>query len=318
VKPRYKHLCEHSLNMALSAIEIYNKPNFAAREQIFSILMVNAWESLFKAKLVKDAGNRLNVLYVKEGRQYKRTRSGHHFTIDMGKAMELCPVPEIARENIRHLLDVRNAATHLAAPSESLPLLVFTLGSATLSNYARLVRDWFGVGLNDYNFYILPLGFSYPFRTISTVDLRKEPEDIARIVSAVASSQDQESEDEGFFLVCELQTTLVSAKKISDITDITARVDPMATETVVLSPMRPIDRYPLLYLDVWKRVKAQLPNVKQHQLNTFIREQRIKGNPNYAMYHYRHKAEEKRGPQPTTAILYNEDCVRFCVDSLRS
>lgn len=76
MKARHKHLCEHSVNMALSAIEIYNKPNFAAREQIFSILMANAWESLLKATILKDSGNHLTALYVKDGRRYRRSKSG--------------------------------------------------------------------------------------------------------------------------------------------------------------------------------------------------------------------------------------------------
>ena len=41
-KARYQHLLEKSVHAALSAIEIYNKPDFKYREESFSILMVNA------------------------------------------------------------------------------------------------------------------------------------------------------------------------------------------------------------------------------------------------------------------------------------
>ena len=54
MKSRSQKLVEHSINSALSAIEIYNKPDFKDREQIFCVLMVIAWEVLLKAKLVKD------------------------------------------------------------------------------------------------------------------------------------------------------------------------------------------------------------------------------------------------------------------------
>ncbi|BAW80716.1 hypothetical protein TAO_1346 [Candidatus Nitrosoglobus terrae] len=37
----------------LSAIEIYNKPDFKYREEIFSIIAINAWELLLKAKWVQ-------------------------------------------------------------------------------------------------------------------------------------------------------------------------------------------------------------------------------------------------------------------------
>ncbi|MEF1307950.1 DUF3644 domain-containing protein, partial [Vibrio owensii] len=47
-------MLEKSISACISAIEIYNKPNFMHREETFSILMTNAWELLLKAKLVKD------------------------------------------------------------------------------------------------------------------------------------------------------------------------------------------------------------------------------------------------------------------------
>lgn len=42
MKARSRILCESSLGCALSAIEIYNKPEFRLREQVFSVLMVIA------------------------------------------------------------------------------------------------------------------------------------------------------------------------------------------------------------------------------------------------------------------------------------
>lgn len=46
-----EHLLEKSIHAALSAIEIYNKPDFKYREERFSILMVNALELLLKARI---------------------------------------------------------------------------------------------------------------------------------------------------------------------------------------------------------------------------------------------------------------------------
>ena len=36
-------LAEKSVSAAISAIEIYNKPDFLFREEAFSLLMVNSW-----------------------------------------------------------------------------------------------------------------------------------------------------------------------------------------------------------------------------------------------------------------------------------
>lgn len=46
--PRYKSFIDKSVGAALSAIEIYNKPDFKYREETFAILMINAWELLLK------------------------------------------------------------------------------------------------------------------------------------------------------------------------------------------------------------------------------------------------------------------------------
>ncbi len=50
----YKRLLDKSIAAALAAIEVYNKPHFRYREESFVVLLVNAWELLLKAKLLKD------------------------------------------------------------------------------------------------------------------------------------------------------------------------------------------------------------------------------------------------------------------------
>jgi hypothetical protein len=43
-------LAAKSIQAAIAAIEVYNKPSFSYREEAFSLLMTNAWELLLKAK----------------------------------------------------------------------------------------------------------------------------------------------------------------------------------------------------------------------------------------------------------------------------
>lgn len=47
-------LVDKSVEASLAAIEIYNKPNFTYREEVFAILMLNAWELLLKARVMKE------------------------------------------------------------------------------------------------------------------------------------------------------------------------------------------------------------------------------------------------------------------------
>jgi hypothetical protein len=51
-RERNKALLEKSIASAISAIEVYNKPDFKYREETFSILMINAWELLLKSKIL--------------------------------------------------------------------------------------------------------------------------------------------------------------------------------------------------------------------------------------------------------------------------
>jgi hypothetical protein len=51
--PRHSFLVEKAIHAASAAIEIYNKPGFRYREESFAILMLNAWELLLKARIVK-------------------------------------------------------------------------------------------------------------------------------------------------------------------------------------------------------------------------------------------------------------------------
>ena len=49
----YESLIDKSIGSMLSAIEIYNKPDFKYREETFTILAINSWELLLKARILK-------------------------------------------------------------------------------------------------------------------------------------------------------------------------------------------------------------------------------------------------------------------------
>ncbi len=50
MKSRSKELVDRAIAATVSAIEIYNKPDFRYRAETFCILAINGWELLFKAK----------------------------------------------------------------------------------------------------------------------------------------------------------------------------------------------------------------------------------------------------------------------------
>jgi hypothetical protein len=59
-------LAQKSVQAAVAAIEIYNKPDFSYREEAFSLLMSNAWELLLKAKWLLDHKEDVSSLHETE------------------------------------------------------------------------------------------------------------------------------------------------------------------------------------------------------------------------------------------------------------
>lgn len=314
MKSRSQKLAEHSINSALSAIEIYNKPDFKDREQIFCVLMVIAWEVLLKAKLVRDNSNNIKCLYIKEGNRYKRNRNNQPFTIDIYEALRRCGVDQTAAANIEHLVEIRDAVVHMSAESPTLPYLVFTLGTATLQNYARILKDWFAISLTRYHFYILPLAFDTPFKTLRLADIRREPAEIRDIIAAVSYDQQNLPESKDFSLVCEIETKLVSAKRITTKTDLVASIAAGDVDAkIVQRTVSNLDKYPLSANELNEKVRASA-GVTQKDVWDAIRDLKMKEDPHFSKYSYRTRKDEAIGPSKAYGSIYNEDAVRVLIN----
>ena len=66
MKSKSNELLDKSISAMIAAIEVYNKPDFLYRGETFSILAINSWELLLKAKHLKDNHNKMRSLYVME------------------------------------------------------------------------------------------------------------------------------------------------------------------------------------------------------------------------------------------------------------
>jgi hypothetical protein len=321
MSPIYSSLLENSLQAALSSIEIYNKPDFKYREQVFVIININAWELLLKAKILKDNSDDISSLYVylKDGNP-KTNRSGNPLTIEIFGAMKKLSLDSNVSENLSLLIEIRDTVTHFYS-SDSLSYLVYTLGVASLKNYQQLIKQWFDRSLLDYNFYILPLGFVYNFKTLSLIDLEEEPEAVANIIQAASAIQQADIPASDFFFVCEVKTEIQSAKKLTGEVDFVTAVDPNSTEKIVIQDRNIIDKYPIDCQNLMERVRKAKPGIKQQKIYALLKT--IKGNSKYSAYNFRTKQKreryEKTGVLPSdTPSLYNEDAVRYVIENLEA
>jgi len=205
-KERHRVLLEKSIASAISAIEVYNKPDFKYREETFSILMINAWELLLKSKILKDNVNDLRSIYVqerttsKEGTPLKRfypklNRSLNPMTIEIRGAMEKLGLPDVLKENLNLLIEVRDNAIHFINKDPFFQKKILEIGTANLKSYVKLFNDWFDHDLSQYNFYLMPISFFHSFE-LESFSINKQPTQIKNLLAHILRKESQYPPDE--------------------------------------------------------------------------------------------------------------------------
>lgn len=322
MKSASRQMLEKSISAMVSAIEIYNKPDFEYREESFVILAVNAWELLLKSRLLHQNRNKLTGLYVYDGKRIKRGRSGNALTIDLVCAMRRLHLDQGVERNLSALIEIRDTAIHFYH-HPSIKYLVYTLGTAALRNYQQLIRDWFGRSLLDYNFFIMPLAFAHSFSTIQLLELEKKPPIVSNLIRSIAEDQRQTVPGDNFHFACEVNTHLVSAKKFAEPGDLVVKIDgsdPNAKLAIAL-PKSKLDQYPLSFNQLVERVQGQRPAISRNDICEIIKNLGIKNDTRYAAYSFRTKQHEEQYKatgkvQKGTTSIYREDAVRLIVENI--
>ncbi|AWB34713.1 DUF3644 domain-containing protein [Orrella marina] len=209
MKARSKELLDRAVAATVAAIEIYNKPDFLYREEAFSVLAINGWELLLKAKWLADHNNKVSTLYVMEPRtkkdgtkskklRVKETRSGNPFTHSIDflakKLIETKSFDANAWANIQALLELRDSSIHFYNRSGAFPLRLQEIGAASLKNFVAVTKAWFGRDMSEFNFYLMPLSFvTLPQQTAAVVLNQEEKKFLAFIESLEPANDDAES-----------------------------------------------------------------------------------------------------------------------------
>lgn len=175
INKTYRSLLDKSIASMLSAIELYNKPNFQYREETFAILVVNAWELLLKAIILRQNRYKLRSLYVlkhcinKDGtksttRKYvDKNRSGNPKTISIMETLFILDnkkyLPTNLRDNIEALIELRDNSIHFAN-MDDISRQIQELGFACIKNYITLIKEKkIEIDMSNYNFYLMPLAY---------------------------------------------------------------------------------------------------------------------------------------------------------------
>lgn len=204
MKLRSQLLLEKAIAAMVSAIEIYNKPAFQYREEAFSILAVNGWELLLKAKWLVENDDELESLFIEEkkkdglksqGPNYQLNRSGNPRTSDVSflakKLVEKKLITQNVWTNVQALLIIRDNAIHFYNPSMEIANKLQIVGAASVQNFASLVKKWFDNDLSEFNLHLMPLSFvTLPTQT-ETVVLNQEEQNFLEYLNRLEAGADE-------------------------------------------------------------------------------------------------------------------------------
>lgn len=281
MKARSQELLEKSVSAMISAIEIYNKPDFKYREETFSILAINSWELLLKAKWLKENNNKVRSLYVLEKSKKKKdgsaskiqviklTGSGNPFTHSLEylstKLNESGKLNGLAKQNIDALREIRDSSVHFYNRNSLFAIRLQEVGSACVKNFVQACKDWFEFDLSCYNFYLMPLAFVDTSSSASLITLNKEESNLIKYISSLDAANDPSS-DYSVSVNVELR---FSKSKASDALAVQISNDPQAAK-VQLTQEQFKERYPMNFAALNARCKKRysdfLVNKKYHSL----------------------------------------------------
>jgi hypothetical protein len=291
-KSKKNMLVEKSIHALISAIEIYNKPDFKYREENFAILLVNAWELLLKAKVITDNGNKQTSIYVteyitnKHGDKskkwnYKRTRSGNIMTIDINKCMGLIEgVDDKVKDNIETLIEIRDNAVHYYNISIDFLKTVHEVGSASIYDYMYMLKEWFNMNLNHYHLYLLPLSF-FGGAEIESVPVLENEKKLLDYIESMKAKYPYYKDDRTHY---SFQVQITLTKKSKGTSGLYLTNDPNATK-VHLSDDQLADRYPFSYDNLWKRCEKRYKYFKRDQ-TFFDLKEKYENDPKYCYERY--------------------------------
>lgn len=258
-----------------SAVEVYNKPSFAYREETFALLALNAWELLLKAKVLKDGDNDVKVIRVYEARKtkagipskklyLKRNRAGNPQTISLGAcliSLEKSSAklgPEI-KGNLIALTAVRDNSAHYISASPVLAKQVLEISSASVKNFVIIAKQWFGRDFSDSLSLFLPLSFVNGTKEVESVVVTADESRLIKYLQQLAASDSKSTSP--FAVAVRLQVKL-ERSSLATASRVEISKDPDAVK-VTLSEEDIRDKYPWDYKELAKRLNERYSDFKQ-------------------------------------------------------
>jgi hypothetical protein len=298
---RSARLLQNAEAALMSAIEIYNKPTFAYREETFAILALNAWELLLKAKLLDIKNNKASCLYVYQkkaiakGQQskklyVKKNRTGNTMTIGIDECIkrlekENVAVADAVKKNLEALTEIRDNAVHYINASPQLSKQVMEIGTACLRNFVELGKQWLNLDLSGYSLYLMPIGFLPSGEMATAISVSNQEQKIVNyLATLMREGHDKEVQDYHVSLDVNISFKRTTAAAANAIIVTNDPNDPNAVR-VNISEDDIRKQYPWDYGTLTEKLKNRYIDFKATQKYHDLRK-KIATNPQYMKSRY--------------------------------
>ncbi len=315
INKTYRSLLDKSIASMLSAIEVYNKPNFQYREETFAILAVNAWELLLKAIVLRQNKYKLRSLYVlkpyinKNGiksttRKFiDKNRSGNPKTISIIETLSILQNKKYLSQNlcgnIEALIELRDNSIHFANMND-ISRQVQELGFACIKNYITLIKEKdIEIDISNYNFYLMPLAYVTSSIVSDSVLTNETKNYLSLVKSKIAN---EVSEDQKYDIAITID---IDFKKGNSFDGIGFTYDSNGIK-VSLSEENIRKKYPWDHAEVVTRCKARYSDFIQNK-DWNARKKELKTNPKL----YRDRLLDPQNPKSPKKGFYSTNVFAY-------
>lgn len=140
-KGKTKTTLESSIDAALLAVEVYNKPRTAFRSEAYIAMMVIAWTRLFHEYFNATIGDKY---YYKKNKQYEQI-DGERKAWELSTCiLEYGKLREPVKKNLEFFIRLRNKIEHRHIDKREVDVLIFGECQALLYNFENTLINLFG------------------------------------------------------------------------------------------------------------------------------------------------------------------------------
>ena len=251
-------ILDSSIDSALLAVEVYNKPRTTFRSEAFIALMVIAWTRLFHAHFNSTIGDKY----------YYKKKNGRYELVDgERKSWELSTcikkqdkLSSSAKKNLEFFIKLRNKIEHRHIDRREVDLLIFGECQALLFNYENLLIQLFGreFALNE------ALVYSLQFSQLRTPSQKKAnksalSKDLSDLTGFVEKYRNSLSDEE--YNSQEYSIKLIQIPKISNTNRSDAAVEFVRWDALSEEDKAAYEKITVIVKD--KKVKVEGANVRR-------------------------------------------------------